>query len=92
MIQERTNHKKVNVNAVIGIFGRVTLHVFHENSDSKTHIKILQTHLIPNANRISHEFGYECRFFFKKKTLMIRPKFDQANFFLKFWTSQKNFF
>ena len=59
MIQERTNHKKVNVYAAIGIFGRVTLHVFHEKSDSKIRIKILQTHLIPKANRIYNEFGYE---------------------------------
>lgn len=58
--KEQGNYpEKVNVCGAIGLFGQVMIHVYEENTDSTTFINILRDFLIPNADQLYHNLGYE---------------------------------
>ena len=58
-MEEEVHPKKVNVCAAIGIFGQVMIHVYHENTDSFIYKSILRDLLIPAANELYQEWGYQ---------------------------------
>jgi len=87
-LEQNPHPLKVNVCAAIGLFGKVMIDVYRQNTDSKVYIKILKHQLIPMANEIYQEWGYnwvlvqdnaryhtskEVEIFFKKNGIETLP-------------------